>query len=120
MCTKYHFIYTVGLGSIAKNDILVYLICKTTPQHLPRVHNISIYNYYELLVLLNIDITTYSHTSVIKMSKFNIAVFLIRSYGAPKVQEGGLWPSVMMILGPRWHKVKITRANIVNIADVGN
>ena len=29
-------------------------------------------------------------------------------------QEGALWPSVMITLGPCWHKVKLSWANIAN------
>ena len=29
-------------------------------------------------------------------------------------QEGALWPSVMVTLGPCWHKVKLNWANIAN------
>ena len=37
-----------------------------------------------------------------------------------KVQEGVLWPSVMIRFGPYWCNSKITRANIVNaVLDVG-
>ena len=31
-----------------------------------------------------------------------------------KVQEDGLWPSVVITLGPCWHKVKLNWANIAN------
>ena len=36
------------------------------------------------------------------------------------VQEGALWPSVMIRFGLHWHNSKITRANNVNaVLDVG-
>ena len=31
-------------------------------------------------------------------------------------QKGALWPSVMMMLGPCWHKVKLNWANIANVS----
>ena len=36
------------------------------------------------------------------------------------VQEGALWPSVMIIFGPHWRSSKITWANIAHaVLDVG-
>ena len=36
------------------------------------------------------------------------------------MQEGGLWPNVIIELGPHWRTVKLTRANIVAVLDVGS
>ena len=35
-------------------------------------------------------------------------------------QEGALWPSVMITLGPCWRKVRLNLALIVALSDVGS
>ena len=47
------------------------------------------------------------------------SVYLIRSYGTQIVQEGALWPSVMITLGPAWHKVTIMLM-LVALLNVGS
>ena len=46
--------------------------------------------------------------------------FLIRSYGAPNVQEYALWSSIMIRLGPHWQKSIIKENQYLSIGSSSN